>query len=105
MESKGLNKAEFISEVAKKSGHTSKDVQMVLRAFQTVLLEELGKHSKVNILDLGQFKISERSARSGVNPQTREKITIAAKKMPRLAPSRKFKDFVANSGDISEFNY
>lgn len=100
-----MTKSEFISEVSKKSGHTSKDVQMVLRAFQTVLLEQLKKDEKVNVLDLGQFKIYERAARTGVNPRTKEKITIEAKKAPRLAPSRKFKDFVEGSGDISEFNY
>lgn len=68
-------------------------------------MEELKKDKEVNILDLGKFKVSERSARTGVNPRSKEKIQIPARIVPKLAPSRKFKEFVSGSVPIGEFDY
>ncbi len=42
--------------------------------------DELAKGEKVSVSGFGVFKISERSAREGRNPQTGEKIKIAASK-------------------------
>lgn len=100
-----MKKTEFISEISAKSGYTQKDVQQVLKHFQTVLLEELKKTGEVRILELGQFKIVQRSARAGVNPKTKEKLEIPATKVPRLSPSRKFRDFVATGGSTEGFVY
>ena len=42
--------------------------------------DELSKGEKVSVAGFGVFKISERAARDGRNPQTGETIKIAASK-------------------------
>ena len=57
-----MKKSEMIEVLANKTGLTKADCE------------------KVSVSGFGVFKISERSAREGRNPQTGEKIKIAASK-------------------------
>ena len=75
-----MNKAELIDVMADKSGLTKVDVRKALNAFMSSIQEALIAGDKVSLVGFGSFSTVERAARTGLNPQTKEKIQIPAKK-------------------------
>ena len=50
------------------------------------------KGEKVQLVGFGTFEVSERAAREGINPRTRETIKIAAAKTPKFKAGKQLKD-------------
>ena len=92
-----MKKAEFIKATAAKAGVSQKDAQAVTAAAVEVIKDTLKKGDTVPFLGFGTFKISNRAARTGRNPQTGEEIKIAAAKLPTFKASPAFKEFVNNA--------
>lgn len=90
-----MTKAEFISAVAEKAGLTKKDADAVLSAVIDTITDSLAKGDKIQLVGFGTFEVRERKAREGVNPRTKEKIAIAAAKVPAFKAGRALKDAVA----------
>ena len=72
-----MNKSEFISAVAEKSGLSKVDAKKAVEAFVDTVSNELKEGGKVALLGFGSFSVSEKAARKGVNPKTKETIEIA----------------------------
>jgi DNA-binding protein HU-beta len=90
-----MTKAELVNKMAKEAGITKKAAAMALDAFVGAIHESLKKkEGKIRISDLGTFKVVKKKARTGVNPQTRQKIKIPATKVPRFSASRALKESV-----------
>ena len=81
-----MTKGEFVEQVAQEAdlskGEANKAVDAVLR----VIEETMTRGGEINITGFGKFSVAERGARQGVNPQTGERINIAASKVPRFSP-------------------
>lgn len=75
-----MNKSEFISSVAEKSGLSKADAKKAVDAFVETVSNELKEGGKVSILGFGSFSVTEKAARKGINPKTKETIEIAARK-------------------------
>jgi DNA-binding protein HU-beta len=82
--------------MAEKSGLTKKDSEKALNAMEAAITEELSKGGKVQLMGFGTFEVSERKARVGTNPKTKEKINIAASKSVKFGVGKKLKDSVNN---------
>ncbi len=54
----------------------------------------MGKGDKVSLIGFGTFKVAERKARKGRNPQTGEEIDIAASKVPKFVAGKALKEAV-----------
>ncbi len=67
-----------------------KAVDAVLDSIQEVL----SRGGEINFTGFGKFSVADRSARQGVNPQTGEKIQIAASKVPRFSAGSALKSAV-----------
>ncbi|MBR4072747.1 MAG: HU family DNA-binding protein, partial [Clostridia bacterium] len=50
---------------------------------------------KIQLVGFGTFEVRERAARTGINPQTKQTIKIAASKNPVFKAGKAFKDAVA----------
>ena len=87
-----MNKTEMIAALAEKTGLAKKEAEKALNAFTAIIEEELKKGEKVTLTGFGTFEARERAAREGVNPQTKEKITIAAAKAPAFKAGKALKD-------------
>ncbi len=87
-----MNKSELISAVSKKTGLTKKQGAEVVEAFVETVKETLKDGEKVSIVGFGTFEVRERAARSGINPQTKEKIEIPASKAPAFKAGKALKD-------------
>jgi DNA-binding protein HU-beta len=89
-----MNKTELVAEIAEKANTSKKEAEVVLRAFTDVVTEQLKKGEKIQLVGFGTFEVSERSARTGRNPQTGEEMKIAASKAPKFKAGKALKDAV-----------
>ena len=89
-----MNKAELIAALADKAAVSKKDAEAVLNAFVETVQETVKKGDKIQLVGFGSFETRERAARVGKNPQTGEKIKIAACKVPAFKAGKAFKDLV-----------
>ena len=89
-----MNKTELTAAMAEQAGISKKDAEKALKAFTDVVSEELKKGGKVQLVGFGTFEVSERAAREGRNPQTKESITIAASKAPKFKAGKPLKDML-----------
>lgn len=88
-----MNKADLVKEVAKVTETKAKAQEAVDCVFSAIT-EALAKGDSVSLVGFGTFKVSDRAARTGRNPQTGEAINIPASKAPRFVPGKALKDAV-----------
>ncbi len=79
-----MNKADLINAIAQNSGLSKVDAKKAIDAFVASVTEALKSGEKVALVGFGTFSVAERSARTGVNPATKQTITIAAKKVAKF---------------------
>ena len=89
-----MNKTELIAAVAEKAGIAKKDAGAALDAMSESIIETLKKGDKVQIVGFGTFETRKRAARTGINPQTKAEIKIAASTVPAFKAGKAFKDAV-----------
>lgn len=87
-----FKKTEFIDSVAEKTQLTKAESERAITAVVETIIENVCDGKRVALNGFGSFKLSQRSARTGRNPQTGEEIQIAASVAPRFTASKKFKD-------------
>ncbi|MCQ2344409.1 MAG: HU family DNA-binding protein [Paludibacteraceae bacterium] len=75
-----MNKTELISAMAEKAELTKVDAKRALDAMIEAIGEQMEKGESVSLLGFGTFMVVERPERQGLNPATKEKITIPARK-------------------------
>jgi len=75
-----MNKTEFVSAVSAKSGLSKVDSKKAVDAFIATVSDELKNGGKVALLGFGSFFVAQKAARQGVNPQTKQPISIPARK-------------------------
>ena len=73
-----MNKAEFVSAIAKRADVPAATVDSVIDGLREELVEAITRGDKVALPGLLTVERSQRSARTGRNPQTGETIEIAA---------------------------
>ena len=79
-----MNKSELIEKIAANAGLTKADSKKALDATLAAIKDALAADEKVALVGFGTFAVSERPAREGINPATKEKIQIAAKKVAKF---------------------
>jgi len=90
-----VNKMELAEAVASKTGMGKADAEKAVNAVVDVITEQLKSGNEVSLTGFGNFSVSQRAARTGVNPQhPTEKIQIAATKVPKFKAGKGLKDAV-----------
>ncbi len=87
-----MNKTELIAAMAEKSGLTKKDSEKALLAFVESVEGALKQGEKVQLVGFGTFEVKSRAARTGINPQTKKPVKIAASKAPAFKAGKALKD-------------
>ncbi|WP_255600430.1 HU family DNA-binding protein [Blastococcus sp. LR1] len=77
-ERKHMNKAELVSAIAKRADVPASTVDSVLAGLQDELVDAITRGEKVAVSGLITVERTQRSARTGRNPQTGESIDIPA---------------------------
>jgi DNA-binding protein HU-beta len=86
-----LNKSELIEQVSDRADIKRSEAEAAVNALTEVVKETLQRGGDVAITGFGKFSVAERGARQGVNPQTGERIQIAASKAPKFSAGADFK--------------
>ena len=87
-----MNKNELITTMAEMSGLTKKDCDAALAALTASVEDALKAGDKVSLVGFGTFEVKSRAARTGINPQTKKPVKIAASKAPAFKAGKAFKD-------------
>ena len=88
-----MNKGDLINEVAKVVS-TKKEAQKAVDCVFSSIAGALKKGDTVTLVGFGSFKVVQRKARKGRNPQTGEEIEIKASKAPKFTPGQPLKETV-----------
>ena len=81
-----MNKTELVNAIAEKAQLSKADAKKALDAAIEAIGEALEKDDKVALIGFGTFSVSEKAARTGINPRTKETINIPARKVVKFKP-------------------
>ena len=89
-----LTKKELVNLVYLQLGFSKQISENLLEDFFITLTDKLFMEKKVKLSNFGTFTISEKKARVGRNPKTKEEKIISSRKVVLFKPSKEFKEFV-----------
>ncbi|CAM4425180.1 MAG: DNA-binding protein HU [Legionellaceae bacterium] len=92
-----MNKSDLVDAIAASAGLTKVDADRALKAFMDVVMQQLAKGEKINIVGFGTFEKKRRSARTGRNPKTGEVMQIAEAVTAGFKPGKLLKDAIASA--------
>lgn len=79
-----MNKTELVSAIADKASLSKTDAKAALEAALDAISCALKDEDKVQLLGFGTFGVVEKPSREGINPRTKEKIQIPARKVVKF---------------------
>lgn len=82
-----MNKTDLVNEIAAKAGINKVAAKAALDACLESIAQALADEDKVQLIGFGTFAVQEKPARTGINPRTKEKIEIAARKVVKFKPA------------------
>lgn len=89
-----MNKTELVNAIAEKANLTKVDAKAALDATIAAITDALAEGDKVALIGFGTFAVTEKGARTGINPRTKETITIAARKAVKFKAGAELADKV-----------
>lgn len=92
-----MNKNDLINALSEETTFSKKDIMKVLASYTRIVERALKKGDKVSLAGFGTFWISRRPARTGINPATKERITLPAINVPRFKPGKRLRDEVRST--------
>ncbi len=90
-----MTKTDLVEAMAQSADITKVAAAKAMDTLIQSIATALSKGEDVSIMGFGTFTTTERSERTGRNPQTGEPITIAASKSPKFKPGSILKDAVS----------
>lgn len=79
-----MNKSELVNAIAEKTNLTKADAKLALDATLEAIANAVANEEKVTLVGFGTFSVTEKAARTGINPRTKEKIEIPARKVVKF---------------------
>jgi len=92
-----VNKSELVDQLASRADLKRAEAERTLNTLTDIVKETLQRGGDVSITGFGKFSVAERGPRQGVNPQTGERIQIAASKAPKFSAGADFKKALKGS--------
>lgn len=89
-----MQKTEFIALVAERAGIPKKQARHVIDTALELIAEQLQAGERVILTGFGTFEVRSRQSRQGVNPQTKQAMTIDATRTPGFSASNSLKGVV-----------
>ena len=82
-----MNKTGLVNEIAAKAQLNKVDAKKALEATLETIAEALKNEDKVQLIGFGTFAVVDKPERTGINPLTKEKIVIPARKVVTFKPA------------------
>lgn len=87
-----MNKSDLIEKIATGADISKAAAGRALDSFVESVTVALAEGDDVALVGFGTFKVTDRAARTGRNPQTGAEIQIAAAKVPGFKAGKALKD-------------
>ena len=87
-------KGDVINAIADEAGISKKEAAAAFDAFVKYISDTCQNNERCAIPGLGSFSVTERKAREGRNPRTKETITIPASKNVRFKAGKDLRDLL-----------
>ncbi len=81
-----MNRTDLVNEIAAKANLNKVSAKAALDACLESIAQALANEDKVALLGFGTFSVVNKEARTGINPRTKEKIEIPARKVVKFKP-------------------
>jgi len=89
-----MNKTELVDRIAAGSDLSKAAAKKALDATTEAIKAALVAGDKVQLVGFGTFSVNERPARQGINPATKQKIHIPAKKVAKFKAGAELNDAI-----------
>ncbi len=89
-----MTKADLITKIAEKSELSKKDSEKALNAVISAVTDALVEGDKVQLTGFGTFEVRDKKEKEAINPRTKEKIIVPARKSPAFKAGKALKDAV-----------
>lgn len=89
-----MNKTELVDRIAAGSDLSKAAAKKALDATTEAIKAALVAGEKVQLVGFGTFSVNERPARQGINPATKQKINIPAKKVAKFKAGAELNDAI-----------
>ena len=89
-----MNKTELVEKIAAGADLSKVEAKKALDATVEAITGALKNGDKVQLVGFGTFAVTEKPAREGINPATKQKIKIAAKKVAKFKAGAELADIV-----------
>jgi DNA-binding protein HU-beta len=87
-------KVDVINAIAEQAGISKKEAAAAFDAFVNYITDVCQQGERCAVPGLGSFSVTQRKAREGRNPRTKEKITIPASKNVRFKAGKDLRDLL-----------
>ncbi|NQZ28278.1 MAG: HU family DNA-binding protein [Colwellia sp.] len=89
-----MNKSELVAKIAEGADITKAAAGRALDSLIESVTTELASGGDVALVGFGTYKVNDRAARTGRNPQTGAEIQISAAKVPAFKAGKALKEAV-----------
>jgi integration host factor subunit beta len=93
-----MTKADLVDKVTSLGDLTRRDGEVIVDTLFESVIGALKAGDKIEIRGFGSFRTRQRTARTGRNPKTGEKVDVPAKRVPFFKPSKELRDSVNPTG-------
>ena len=87
-------KADIINTISEQAGISKKEAAAAFDAFVSYIADACQGGERCAIPGLGSFHVTERKAREGLNPRTKEPINIPASRNVRFKAGKDLRDLL-----------
>jgi DNA-binding protein HU-beta len=89
-----MTKAEMVDKLAEKGNITKKLASESIDLVFSAISEVLVAGDEISVPSFGKFSVIVRQARTGLNPQTKQKINIPETKAPKFTAAKALKESI-----------
>ncbi|CAN5876831.1 HU family DNA-binding protein [soil metagenome] len=89
-----LNKTDLVERISNKTQNSKSETQKFVQEFINTVEGALKNGEEVQITGFGKFYVQKRDSREGINPQTKQKMTIPASKVPKFTAGNALKESI-----------
>lgn len=89
-----MNKSDLINTLSEETAFSKADVARLLDSLVRVVERSLANGEKVQWSGFGTFNVSRRPARMGINPSTKERMSLPETMVPKFKPAKSLRDHV-----------
>lgn len=86
-----MQKSDVVDAVAARPDLSKHDAGLAVEAILETISGTLKQGEALTLIGFGKFSVSDRAARQGINPSTREPMQIAAARVPKFSAGAQLK--------------